>query len=232
MNGSSKLKQRILRKTGLWLGTALIVSGCVLPFYSQFSLSAQEPGALQTSIAGTANAAMTLTETSKPPTITPTPTLLGAKTATITPTPTATVLFVYISPTAVVFVPTSNYVNPTGDGSPTKTSEKQYACDLISRSPTRSVVYDRNEKFNAYWSLRNSGYWYWDRNSVDIEFVSGGYFHKKASYDLPKNVPSKGTVSISVPLTAPKKPGEYGATWTLRVGNKSFCKLRLEFTVQ
>lgn len=208
------------------------MSGCVLPSLSGLSLPAQKPGALQTSIAGTANAAMTLTETSKPPTITPTPTLLGAKTATITPTPTATVLFVYISPTAVVFAPTSDYSNPSGGGSPANTSEKQYACELISRSPTRSVVYDRNEKFNAYWSLRNSGYWYWDRNSVDIEFVSGGHFHSKASYDLPKTVPSKGTVTVSVPLTAPKKAGEYGATWTLRVGKKSFCRLRLEFTVE
>jgi hypothetical protein len=207
------------------------VSGCVSPFYSPSLLPAQEPGAIQTSIVGTAGAAMTQTKASQPPSATPSPTLVDTKTPTVTPTPTATVLFIYYSPTPVVILPTNS--NPlTPGGPPTKTSDKQYACDLISRSPTRSVVYDRNEKFNAYWNLRNSGYWYWDRNSVDVEFVSGGHFHNKASYDLPKDVPSKGTVTIIVPLTAPKKAGEYGATWTLRVGNKSFCRLRLEFTVK
>lgn len=173
---------------------------------------------------------MTQTKESQPPTATPTPTLPNTKTPTVTPTPTATVLFIYYSPTPVVLAPTYNPQTPSGPA--TKTSEKQYACDLISRSPTRSVVYDRNQRFNAYWSLRNSGYWYWDRNSVDVEFLSGGRFHNKASYDLPKTVPSKGTVTISIPLTAPKKAGEYGATWTLRVGQKSFCRLRLEFTVR
>jgi hypothetical protein len=216
---------------GLWMGAALIAFGCVSPFYSPSLLPAQQPGAIQTSIVGTANAAMTQTKESQPPTTTPSPTLVDTKTPTVTPTPTATVLFIYYSPTTVVILPTGS--NPlTPGGPPTKTSDKQYACDLISRSPTRSVVYDRNEKFNAYWSLRNSGYWYWDRNSVDVEFVSGGHFHNKSSYDLPKNVPSGGTVTIIVPLTAPKKAGEYGATWTLRVGKKSFCRLRLEFTVE
>jgi len=221
---------------GLWLGAALITFGCVSPFYSSSPLPPEGPGAVQTSIAGTANAAMAQTQTSRPPTNTPSLTFTPSKTPTVTPTPTATVLFIYNSPTPYVFVPTYSGGNPqstqSSGGQPTKTSEKQYACDLISRYPTRSVVFSRNQKFNANWNLRNSGYWYWDRHSVDIEFVSGGHFHSKANYDIPRTVQPKETVGIVIPLTAPNKPGEYGATWTLRVGHKSFCRLRLEFTVE
>ncbi len=222
---------------GLWLGAALITFGCVSPFFSTSPLPAQEAGEVQTSIAGTAGVAMAQTQTSRPPTYTPSPTVTASKTATVTPTPTATVLFIYHSPTAVVIYPTySGGGNPLSTqnpgGPPTKTSEKQYACDLISRYPRRSVVFGRNQKFNANWNLRNAGYWYWDRNSVDVEFVSGGHFHSRANYDIPRDVQPKETVGIVIPLTTPNKPGEYGATWTLRVGNKSFCRLRLEFTVE
>jgi len=220
---------------GLWLGAALIAFGCVSPFYGLSLQSPQDPGAVQTSIVGTADAAMAQTQTAQPATNTPSLTVTASKTPTVTPTATATVLFIYHSPTAYVFVPTSgsnSQSSPTPGGRPTKTSEKQYACDLISRYPTRSVVIGRNEKFYANWNLRNSGYWYWDRQSVDIEFVSGGHFHNRAVYDLPKDVQPKDTVGIVIPMTTPKKPGEYGATWTLRVGNKSFCRLRLEFTVE
>ncbi|GAB4424555.1 MAG: hypothetical protein Kow002_14070 [Anaerolineales bacterium] len=218
----------MIRKTGLWLGVALVVLGCVSPFYSPPLLPTQPPGAIQTSIVGTADAAMAQTKAAQSPTPVFTPTLADTKTPTVTPTPTATVLFIYQSPTPVVLPPTQGIV----EGTATKTSEKQFACELISRSPTRSVVYDRNEKFNAHWSLRNSGYQAWDHNSVDIEFVSGGHFHSQSSYDMPKRVGPKSTVTVIIPLTAPKNPGEYGATWTLKVGKKEFCRLRLDFTVR
>ena len=222
-----RLNRRLLHKVVLWMGVMLFLFACVSPFYVP-PPPAQDPGALQTSIAGTANASFTKTKAAQPPTATFTPTVGPTRTPTITPTPTATVLFIYHSPTPVVIVPTYS----AGTIVPQKTPDKRYNCDLVSRSPVRSVVIGRNDNFNAYWVVRNTGFQYWDYKSVDVKFLSGGHFHKQSAYDLPRPVQPGDTVSIIIPMTAPAKPGEYGSSWTLKVGKTSFCKLRIDFTVK
>lgn len=227
------------KKMFFWLFAGLLVFGCVSPF-SVAPPPAINPGNLETSIAQTAEVAQTLTVEAITPSSTPTETPPPTKTATITPTPTNTVIFVYSTSTLIpIYQPSSTGVGGSGGAGSgtssgsnnTATSDKPYKCQVTSTYPKKAVIAP-NTYFNAYWTLLNLGYMAWDVKSVDYLFVSGGHFHKQARFDIPRTVSPGSSVSISVPMQAPKKPGDYGSNWTLKVGNKTFCKMRIEFSVE
>ena len=211
------------RKTKLliWLMTLSLVLACVPTFTT--TVPTANPGAVNTFIAQTVNAASTQTSAALPSstptgTITPTP-----RTETPTPTATSTVIFILSSPTPLV-IPTFTSV---GGGN----SSSDFSCEVVSVSPSNGTGFNPRADFDAVWRVRNNGQRTWDRNSVDFVYQSGDKFHKVSGYDLSKNVRVGETTNLTVDMEAPRNDGNYTTRWTLRVGNNNFCTLSLTINV-
>lgn len=181
------------------------------------------PGIVDTIVAQTAAAAWTLTAANITvvPTWTASATPVPSDTPTITPSPTPTFIFLLASKT-----PTRN---------PTSTAEAAsggFGCQLQSQAPTDGSHFSPRENFKASWTLKNTGQNPWDSTAVDFEYLSGAELFTGASiYDLPKDVDTGGTVKLTVPMSAPNKPGNYKSVWTLRKGRNDFCHVDLSIIV-
>ncbi|HSB01521.1 MAG TPA: NBR1-Ig-like domain-containing protein [Anaerolineales bacterium] len=204
-----------------WLTALALIMACV-PSLTTGSAPTVDPGAINTLIVQTANAAATQTAVALP-SATATQTIVPTRnTATATPTATATVIFIFFSPTPLI---TSTF-EASGSRSDT------YACQVTRVSPPNGTVFPPRQDFNAFWVVKNIGKRKWDRTSVDYAFASGDKIHKISSYDLTDNVASGNMLDLGVDMQAPKDPGTYTTTWTMRVGQKTFCPLNLTIEVQ
>lgn len=208
----------------------LLVLGMVLACVPSLAtpLPPPDPGAINTFIAQTVNAAATQTSAAMPtsthtPTFTPTP----RNTDTPTPTFTSTVIFILSTPTPLV-IPTFTVVSSGGGES----SSANYACQVVSLSPANGTTFGSRADFDAVWRVKNIGQKVWDRTQVDYRYTSGDKIHKVAIYDLSANVPKNGTTDLIVDMVAPKNAGTYTTTWNMYVGSKSFCNMSLRIVVQ
>jgi len=216
------------RKTKLliWIIALALVMACI-PTLVTPSIPTINPGAVNTFIAQTVNAAATQTAAVLPsltltPTITPT-----RNTATPSPTATSTVIFILSSPTPVI-IPTFTNVSLGGSG----TSSDNYACQITKVSPPNGSSFSPRDDFDAVWTVKNIGKKKWDRTSVDYIYSSGAKIHKISGYDLPENVNVGSSVNLGVDMRAPKDTGTYTTTWTMRIGSKTFCPLNLTIVVK
>jgi hypothetical protein len=66
---------------------------------------------------------------------------------------------------------------------------------------------------------------------VDYIYSSGAKIHKVSGYDLDSNVRVGNTIEVGVDMQAPKDPGTYTTTWTMRAGNRTFCTMTLTIAV-
>lgn len=91
---------------------------------------------------------------------------------------------------------------------------------------------EAGKEFYVTWTVLNTGTKNWTVNTIDFIYVNGYRHEGKPIQDLWKNVPSGRTIDLRVLFKAPKAPGEYRATWTLKVGNRVFCGMRTIFEVR
>jgi hypothetical protein len=204
----------------VWVTALTLIMACV-PSLTTQPVPTTDPGMINTLIVQTANAAATQTAAGLP-SATPTPTIAPTRsTATPTPTATSTVVFLFFSPTPLTF--------PTITSG---TSSDTYACQVTRVSPPNGSLFGPRQDFDAFWIVKNIGKKKWDRTSVDYTYSSGDKIHKISSYDLSTNVSHGGTIDLGVNMQAPKDPGTYSTTWTMRVGEKLFCPLNLTIVVQ
>ena len=214
------------RKTKLlvWVTALALIMACV-PSLATPPVPTIDPGAVNTFIAQTANAASTQTAASIP-TFTPSPTFTPTV-FTETPFPTATVTFVFILPTSTpLVIPT--FTSSGGGG----TSSQNYSCQITRVSPANGSRFDPRDDFDAIWTVRNNGQKDWDRNSVDYVYSSGDKIHKVSGYDLDENVRTGNSIDLGVDMQAPKNSGTYTTTWVMRAGDKTFCTMTLSIVVR
>jgi hypothetical protein len=211
----------------------VLVMACVPTFAAPFPTA--DPNAVNTFIAQTANAAATQTVAAQPtstltPSITPT-----RNTETPSPTATSTVIFILSTPTQQV-IPTFTFISSGGGsgggGSGGGTSSANFSCQVVSVSPANGSTMNPRDDFDVVWRVRNNGQRTWDRNSVDFIYHSGDRIHKVAGYDLSSNVRSGDTTNLSADMAAPRDPGTYSTSWTLRVGDNEFCRMSLTIVVR
>lgn len=223
------------RKTKLltWLIALGLVLACV-PSFTAPSIPTSVPGAVNTFIVQTANAAATRTAAAMPtssptPTLTPTP----VNTDTPTPTETPTVIFILSSPTSIV-IPTFTLVSGGGGGGGGGggSSSDNYACRVQSQSPANGTVFNPRTDFDAVWRVKNIGQRAWDRHSVDYTYLSGDKFHKVSGYDLSTTVKVGEIINLTVDMRAPKDPGTYKTRWTMRASAITFCTMELTIVVK
>jgi len=204
--------------------------------------SVSAPGAVETTIAGTAAAAQTQTAINIPPSKTPTITPLATGTTTSTPTPTATILL--ITETSVPEgsleeaggVATESSVSGLGDGSDGKgviNKEKEWSCITTSKRPAAGTVYSPGDTIRVVWTVENNGTQTWPKHSVDIVYYTGAHLHEGKPYlDIPRAVAPGGSITIVLEFKAPKQSGDYGTRWTLMIGKTYFCPMKISIKVK
>ncbi len=175
------------------------------------------PGAVNTIVVQTAQAAASQTAAAVPPTLTPTFTPIPTKTPSETPSPTPTFLF---------FLPT---LTRTPTAAP---SASDFACNLTDQSPPDGSSMSKNETFIATWTVRNTGQATWSSNNVDFVYVQGAKLATVKAADLPKSVSPGGSVKLSLSMVAPNAANTYKTVWTLQQGKNSFCRLTLSIVVK
>ncbi len=180
------------------------------------------PGVVDTIVALTAAAAYT--QTAANVTVVPTMTSTLTPTATHTPTPT-------LSPTPTfIFILAS--LTPTRQPTATGQVSGGYGCQLTSQTPANGTHYSPKKNFTVKWTLKNIGQNDWDQTVVDFEFLSGAKMFTGASiYDLPNNVVVGKSVTLSVPMAAPKADGTYNSVWSLKQGKNDFCHVNIRIIV-
>jgi len=203
----------------------VMISACVLPSVGAPVVPTIDPGSVNTYIAQTANAAATQTARALP-TSTPTATFTPTPRNTDTPTPTPTNTFVFILKSPTPIVPPTVPGSGGGGG-----SAGGYACEVLTVYPAYGTAFNARTNFEASWKVRNTGSKNWDKNSVDFVYSSGDKIHKVSGYDLDKNVNVGQTVTLSVSMQAPKTSANYTTFWTLRLGDKTFCKVSIYIVV-
>lgn len=205
----------------VWVTALALIMACA-PSLVTPSVPTVDPGAVNTFIAQTVEAASTQTAASIP-SLTPTPTITPTvNTPTPLPSATSTVIFILSTPTPLV-LPTS-----TSGG----TSSQNYSCQVTRVSPANGTAFDPRDDFDAIWTVRNNGQKDWNRNSVDYVYSSGDKIHKVSGYDLDDNVDTGNSIDLGVDMQAPKNSGNYSTTWTMRAGDKTFCTLTLSIRVR
>lgn len=231
------------RKTGGWLLLIVFLLACALPS-PLASVPTQAPNLLSPEILGTAiietaEVAQTRTAKAMPPTLTPTLTREATSTFIVASTPTffslltsTPVPVVVLETTDPLYVVTEgvsglgnvndpNYVNYTGE---------PWTCGIRSITPRGGMI-KAGTGFYAYFTVVNTGTTPWTSNTVDFVYKSGVVQEDARIQDLRSTVASGSQVTFKVFYVAPKKAGEYGAIWTLRVGHKSFCGMSMFFEV-
>lgn len=203
----------------MWVTALALVMACV-PSLTAQPIPTVDPGAINTLIVQTANAAATQTAAGLPSS-TSTPILTPTRsTETPTLTATSTVIFIFFSPTPVV-VPTSTIM-----------VSGSFACQITQASPPKGSKFSPRQDFDAVWTVKNVGKKKWDRTSVNYAYSDGAKIHKISSYDLSKNIAIGGTTELTVNMQAPKDPGTYTTTWVMRSGSRTFCPLILTIVVR
>lgn len=208
----------------IWVTTLTLIMACSIPSFNPPSVPVVDPGVVNTFIAQTARVAATQTAAALP-SATLTPFVTATRpTATNTPTATSTMLFLFYTPTTIVILPTFTSAGAT--------SNQNYACEVTRVSPPNGSTFDPRYDFDAFWTVRNTGKRNWERINVDYEYSSGAKIHRVSGYDLEEDVAIGRSINLGVDMRAPKDPGSYSTTWTMRVGDNTFCPLRLTIVVR
>lgn len=213
---------------------------CVLPSATTPVVSnpPADIGALQTIIVQTAGAAQTQTAIANP-SATSTPTKTPTRIPTITPSPTVT--FIYLLPTLTP-VPTQTpigYIGSVGGTGATQDSSKfktpqPWSCTvLVSQTqPPKWAVIEKKSEFYALWTIQNTGTETWTRTTIDLVYT-GGYRHEGTRIqDTKETVPPGDTLRVSAFFIAPKVAGEYQSYFTLQVGKRQFCGMKISFVIK
>lgn len=208
---------------------------CVLPGAPQPVNIPQQPAdlnSLQTIIVQTADAAQTQTASAIP-----TSTYTATPTRTPSATPTSTVTFVFLFPTFTL-IPTQTPIGQisgggSGGGTPEKSiyKDQPWACRVTATEPPRWAVIPKGITFYAYWTILNTGTKTWTINTIDLVYT-GGYRHEGSKIqDIKQSTSTGGTIRVGAKFTAPKAPGEYQSFFTLQVGNRPFCGMKILFVI-
>lgn len=192
-----------LKNRWLWigLGVVLIVIIGVVAWRSlsggEATPTPQDPEAVYTAAALTAEARMTEVVSSTPPaTSTVTPTAV-----TDTPVPTADIS------TATVTIPPS----PPGGGA----DKAQFIADVTVPDGTN---FSPGASFTKTWRLSNVGTSTWT-TAYSVVFYGGEQMDGTSPKAFSGNVPPGQTVDISIDMVAPDETGKYIGYWILRNAN-------------
>lgn len=214
-----------IRNSLVWPATLALMMACVVPSVAA-PVPTLAPGAVNTFIVQTANAAATRTARALPSN-TPTATSTRTPQDTETPSPTSTRAFVFVLPGS-----TSSLSAPTLAGIFNGTSNSKYGCNVFSTDPVNNTEFEPRTDFIATWGVKNIGKETWYRATMDYVYVSGAKLHEVSSYSIPKGAEPGKNVFLPVEMETFKDAGIYTTTWALAVDDIYFCNLSLTIVVE
>jgi hypothetical protein len=227
------MSRRSVRRISLCLVVGLVILGCATPVLVTPPPSTPALELIETIVVQTAAVAQMQTVTFLPPTPTATITSLPTKTATITPTPTSTVVLLFTKQTPWPEDIFDDEETADDDGYEKPVVVKEWDCRVLSLSPAKGTVISAGSTFRAAWTVENTGTKTWPKKGVDIVYRSGAHLQERgAYYDIPATVGPGGKVTITISMTAPKRPEVYSTRWSLRVGRRDFCPVRFIIEVK
>ncbi len=178
------------------LSVVLALSACNFPFSSQdptpTALSQEE--IMSTAVAGAMEAIMA-TQAAMPTATVP-PTAIP----TLAPTPT-----IMAQPTGTVASGGSTAAGPTACN----------AAEFVSETIPDGTVYGINDPFTKTWTFINKGTCTWNTN-YKLVFQSGDLMEAPISVNLTETVEPGKITTVSVPMKAPYKAGDYTSYWALQ----------------
>ncbi|RPI22389.1 MAG: hypothetical protein EHM70_23865 [Chloroflexota bacterium] len=181
-----------------------ILSACQVSRVTPTPAPTQNPNAVFTAAAQTAQAALTQMAQITPTTAVPTAT----ETPTITPMPT-----IAITATAVVTPLATATQAPAGStAQPSGPDSAQFVED---RTVPDGTDYAPQAAFVKTWRLMNNGTSTWT-TGYSLVHVGGDALGGPGSVSLALDVPPNQTADISVNLVAPTAPGSYTSYWRMR----------------
>lgn len=199
---------------------------------------------LDAAIAGTSAAAQTQTATMRPPTSTPTLTSTPTNTPTVTFTPTPTFFYSLftltpdVSPTPLTDAGSITTIilsdGFTLEPIPLEKQSRNNQWRCVVRYTPHPIV-KPSQKFHAYWTVVNTGWNVWNSNSVDFVHNGGLQGTGRRIQDIPSTVGYGKTLSMGDDFIAPRKVGDYGSSYVLRVDSSIhtvICRLKMIVTVE
>ncbi len=203
---------------------ALLVAGCA-PAAQPTTDPNQVRDIVSTSVALTLAAEQTAQAAQASNTPLPTNTTEPTLTSLPTDTPVIPTLVVVPTATNTPFVPAGG-----GGGGPAPTPSP-YQCQWVKQKPADWTVFKPGVDFDMVWTVKNTGTKNWEPTDIDLMYLRG---QKMQTFfdltDLPALVKPGQTIDLLVDMIAPKTPGNYSATWTLK-GTHEFCTLTISITV-
>ena len=203
---------------------ALLVAGCA-PATQPTTDPNQVRDIVSTSVALTLTAEQTVQAAQASNTPLPTNTTEPTLTSLPTDTPVIPTLVVVPTATNTPFVPAGG-----GGGGPAPTPSP-YQCQWVKQKPADWTVFKPGVDFDMVWTVKNTGTKNWEPTDIDLMYLRG---QKMQTFfdltDLPALVKPGQTIDLLVDMIAPKTPGNYSATWTLK-GAHEFCPLTISITV-
>ena len=151
------------------------------------------------------------------PSNTPLPTQTAVDPATPTPDlPTAT---------AFVIVPPTNTAAPASNNGSTVVVQRDYACEVITQSPTDFTVFKPNKTFDIRWIIVNTGTKTMAKG-LDVKYFSGNHIATVARVELPELKPG-ASQQVIIDAKSSSTPGTYTTVWTVE-GQLCFASLTIK----
>jgi hypothetical protein len=102
-------------------------------------------------------------------------------------------------------------------------------CRVIYQNPADGTYKTKSTNFQMQWTIQNTSGTAWQRDSVDIRWVSGDKMQVGAdAYDLPYDVLNSSSVDVLINMRTPSGTGTVSSNWAIVQGDTTLCKFFVE----
>jgi hypothetical protein len=99
------------------------------------------------------------------------------------------------------------------------------------QSVQNGTHYKSREPFSISWKVRNTGTAGWVPGTVDFTYIAGTKMYQYPLVQLRGTVDPGNIAHLIADMRAPRNPGKYSTTWSLRQGDNYFCHVSLTIYV-
>ena len=104
-------------------------------------------------------------------------------------------------------------------------------CALLMQTVKNGAHYRSGELFSISWKVRNTGAAGWDSGTLDFTYIAGTKMYQYPLVHMQGTVDPGNIAYLMADMRAPRNPGKYSTTWSLRQGDNYFCHVGLTIYV-
>jgi hypothetical protein len=102
---------------------------------------------------------------------------------------------------------------------------------VLVQSVKNGTHFKSREQFSVNWKVRNTGTAGWDSGTVDFTYIAGTRMYQNPLVPLQGTVAPGNDAHLVADMRAPRNPGGYSITWSLRQEATYFCRVSLTIYV-